>query len=108
MTIEELQREAHETACVKGWWDNPREILSQLMLMVTELAEAAEECRVTEDIASWCAINGKPEGFPIELADCIIRIADTAQRYGIDLTEALRVKMDFNKTRPHRHGGKLA
>lgn len=50
--------------------------------------------------------EGKPEGFPIELADCIIRICQMAQDYDIDLTRAIKVKMDYNKTRSHRHGGK--
>ena len=108
MTIEELQQEAHRIAVSKGWWDNPRDILAQLMLMVTELAEAAEECRVTEDVAGWGFVNGKPEGFAIDLADCLIRIGDTAQAYGIDLAEAVKVKMAYNETCPYRHGGKLA
>lgn len=48
----------------------------------------------------------KPEGIPIELADILIRIADTCGARGINLTEALRLKMAYNKTRPTRHGDK--
>lgn len=28
--------------------------------------------------------------------------------YGLDLWSAVRLKVDYNKSRPHRHGGKLA
>ncbi len=49
----------------------------------------------------------KPEGIPIELANLLIRIFDTCGTYGINLSEALRMKMAYNKTRPYRHGGKV-
>ena len=43
-----------------------------------------------------------------ELADIIIRALDTAHTFGIDIQQAIETKHAFNKTRPHRHGGKLA
>lgn len=48
----------------------------------------------------------KPEGIAIELADCIIRILDYCGHTGINIEEAIRVKHEYNKTRPYRHGGK--
>ena len=50
----------------------------------------------------------KPEGIPIELADCVIRILHTCGYYGIDLEEMIKKKMGYNETREHRHGGKKA
>jgi hypothetical protein len=50
--------------------------------------------------------NPKPEGIPIELADCIIRIFDYCGKEGINIEEAIRIKHEYNKTRPYRHGGK--
>jgi hypothetical protein len=38
----------------------------------------------------------------------LIRIANTCGRYDIPLTQAIKAKLAFNKTRPHRHGNKLA
>jgi hypothetical protein len=48
----------------------------------------------------------KPDGFPIELADIIIRVGDLAERLGIDLDHAIAVKAEYNQRRPHMHGGK--
>lgn len=48
----------------------------------------------------------KPEGFASELADVLIRVFDLAGALGIDLEDAVQSKMAYNKTRPHRHGGK--
>jgi hypothetical protein len=50
--------------------------------------------------------RAKPEGIPIELADTLIRIADTCGARNIDLVTALQLKLAYNKTRPFRHDGK--
>lgn len=49
----------------------------------------------------------KPEGIAAEFADVIIRIADTCQHSGIPLEKAIEAKMTYNRTRPHKHGGKV-
>lgn len=122
-TVRELIQESHETAVDKGWWESgDRPILEQLMLMVTELAEAAEEIRNGHDVGHTYYDQGrmvqtpagthlsKPEGFLSELADVFIRIGDTVGRY--DLTDefltVLEEKLRYNKSRPYRHGGKQA
>lgn len=51
--------------------------------------------------------TGKPLGHPSELADVIIRIVDGAYELGIDLDEAVKVKMAYNKKRPFKHGRKV-
>ena len=52
------------------------------------------------------ARSKKPEGVAVELADCVIRIMDYCGHAGIDIEEAIRIKHEYNKTRPYRHGGK--
>lgn len=51
----------------------------------------------------------KPEGFLVELADAMIRIADLV--YLVDgreaFVEALRIKHEYNATRPYKHGRKF-
>ena len=107
LTISELMRQAHETAVEKGWWDKDRNFAEQIALQHSELSEVLEAwrdyCRVDH---IYIDEHGKPSGIPIEYADLLIRVADTCQRYGIDLEAALRIKMQYNKTRLHRHGGK--
>lgn len=48
----------------------------------------------------------KPEGFPSEMADIVIRVMDLCASLGIDLEFAIKRKAAYNATRPHRHGGK--
>ena len=50
------------------------------------------------------AKSKKPEGYAVELADAVIRIADLCGHLGIDLEAAIREKMEYNATRPYKHG----
>ena len=112
MTITELQKEIHATANSKGWWDAPRNIGELIALCHSELSEALEEIRtginpsfITPSITVHPdELPVKPLGFPIELADVIIRVLDMAGGLGINMEEAIRIKMDYNKTRAYKHG----
>ena len=186
MNIKQLVKDAHDNAKTKGWHDEDRTFGELIALCHSELSESLEEFRAgrglnevyytgdigigkpaTSDRATdFCR---KPEGVPIELADCVIRIFDmfglyemdidsmqvsevdfdigvsfaefisaihyslsmayfhghnikvgcvilmTAvkliERYanerGIDLDKAIRIKMEYNKLRSHKHGGKV-
>lgn len=50
------------------------------------------------------ARSKKPEGVAVELADAVIRIADLCGHMGIDLEAAIAMKMEYNETRPFKHG----
>jgi len=114
MTIEELIKESHQTALDKGWWDKKvfgeeRPVGDQFSNFHAEISEAWEEYRNGH---KWDEIyyseKGKPEGIAVELADCLIRIFDSCGQYNIPLEKALQEKLEYNKTRPIRHGNKKA
>lgn len=64
--------------------------------------------RDDQNVLAWQKAGqvGKPEGVASELADELVRLLDTCARMGVDLFQAFREKMDYNWTRPYRHGGK--
>jgi NTP pyrophosphatase (non-canonical NTP hydrolase) len=109
-SLKQWQEEIYGWAKSKGWWDNPnREVGTVLALIHSEISEALEEWRDGRPLTEiYTDEKGKPCGFPIELADTVIRIVDLCEAKGIDLEAAMRVKQAYNETRPNRHGGKLA
>lgn len=116
----QLINTAHNTAINKGWWKDwaalaelrlqqTDKIAALLALVHTEVSEAVEDLRVTDPAhlpKRRISDSGKPEGFATELADVIIRVMDLSAGLGIDLTAAVQEKMEYNSTRPMRHGGK--
>lgn len=109
MELNDIVKEAYQTARDKGWHDIPRSPLEVHMLIVSEIAEATEAWRKDGHVSS-VPFDGesKPEGEQIELADALIRICDYFGAMGWDLEAAVASKMNYNKTRSYRHGGKNA
>lgn len=96
-----------------AWWakvecSSPESIvaLSKLVLIHSEVSEAVEAAIL--GVWSMQSPAGKPEGLVVELADAVIRIMDLCQKLDLDLESAMAAKHEYNKTRSHRHGGKLA
>ena len=87
----------------KGWDYTEDKVPEKLMLAVGELAEAMEEYRRNR-IENWFNEDNKPEGFKIELADCLIRILHLCDVYKINMQKCLEIKMAYNEKRPYRHG----
>lgn len=78
-----------------------------MVLVVTEVGESIEDI-LNEHMTTDANMAGKPTGLGSELADIIIRVCDTAGALGLDMEAELRSKLDYNRTRSHKHGGKLA
>lgn len=108
-TLDDFQRIIHEWGIEKGWTFEEKDVPEKLMLIVTEISEAMEEYRKGGPVTRvYFSGNEKPEGLMVELADAIIRILHIAERFGVDMTSLLRMKMQYNQTRPFRHGDKRA
>lgn len=105
MRMATIQAEVTKWADEKGWRFTPEQVPEKLMLIVTEVAEAMECYRREEMITSIRKSDNKPEGFASELADTVIRLLHLAGTLGIDLESEIELKMFYNQSRPHRHGG---
>lgn len=65
-----------------------------------DLCDKADKMRALDCVPLTCIEE--------ELADILIRTLDTAHAWRVDIDRAVAVKMAYNATRGHRHGGKLA
>jgi|SRR5882762_354320 len=90
-----------------GWYERDRPFSEDIALLTTEVAEAYEAYRI-RSMDAYTDPNGKPDDVKSELADILIRLLDTCQRYNVDLELEYERKMAYNKTRPYRHGNRLA
>jgi NTP pyrophosphatase (non-canonical NTP hydrolase) len=103
----ELQRDVHTVVEEHGFHGLGRTLGDEISLMHRELSEATEAfSKYGDETLIWTGDDGKPEGVASELADTILRILDTAQEREIPVIDELFAKLEYNRGRPHLHGGK--
>lgn len=99
----ELAKEIHKIAVDHGWWDGDRSDGEVLALVHSEVSECLEALRVRNPQSQAIpAVSAAEE----EIADVIIRLLDWSESKGWDISEALHLKMEYNRNRPYKHGGK--
>lgn len=94
----------HEKDALRDEVDNYSTWTTNIHGEVSELWEAARTGCLTKPCDKDCDLTCEEE----ELADIVIRALDTARARGIDIGRAVLTKHEYNTTRPHKHGGKLA
>jgi NTP pyrophosphatase (non-canonical NTP hydrolase) len=102
--FDELGAEIIKINAANGWntttpdtWGqaNVYKIPAILALIHSEVSEALEAFR-----------HGNRANFEEELADTLIRILDCTHGLGIDIGAAVLAKLEINRSRGFRHGGK--
>jgi NTP pyrophosphatase (non-canonical NTP hydrolase) len=97
-----LAKQVHEWAISRGFWEGEGcSVGEKIALMHSELSEALDAQR-----------NGNPpddkipgfSGLEAELADVIIRIMDFGERHNLRIAEAITEKIEYNNSRPYKHG----
>jgi NTP pyrophosphatase (non-canonical NTP hydrolase) len=98
----ELGKEINEINRANGWevikpeeWTDPHKVPCLLALIHSEASEALEGFR-----------HDDKENFIEELADVIIRVLDCSAGLQMDIDSAIRAKLEKNKLRGYKHGGK--
>jgi NTP pyrophosphatase (non-canonical NTP hydrolase) len=124
-SLNDLARDIHRNAISKGFYEKPVECGTQLMLVVSELAEALEADR-KDRRADLVAFNSKrqrtlqtgidpfankfeshiKDTFEDEIADAIIRLLDLSASQGIDIERHVELKMRYNALREYKHSKK--
>lgn len=124
--VYEWMDQVEEVNTDNGWYESGRSFGDGIALLHSEVSEMFEEYRAGRKGRFYQEQDGdevvyiplsnpglpypagkKPIGAPSEAADVLIRLLDECNRQGIDLYTEFRAKLEYNKTRGHRHGGKV-
>lgn len=115
-----LQRVCYNIAESKGFHERWRSAMESMALVTSEIGEAVEAVRkIDPDITATKDYNAAIDAtlsehignygyssYAEELADIVIRVMDEAEDRHIDLASAILIKLEYNMSRPYKHGKK--
>ena len=102
MTLRELQTALYKVQREHFPLNENRD--QKLLLITGEIVEAQNELREGHGATYIYYVGSKPEGYPIELADALIRILNLMSDDGLDAEELVQLKNGYNSARPYMHG----
>lgn len=131
MSLNTLAKSIHKGNVKRGFWDGEKNVGELLMLVVSELSEAleadrkgkkalAKEFEARKKAVEQSKANGTltsseyslifthyiKDTFEDEIADAVIRLLDLSAGLGIDIDAHVCYKLEYNATRPYKHGKK--
>lgn len=100
--LNDLGRQIYQINVDNGFYEKEEGFPARIALMHSELSEALEADRknLMDDKLPHRT------GIEVELADALIRILDCAAHMNLDIDGAVYEKMEVNKKRGYKHGGK--
>lgn len=126
--LNQLAEKIYEHNVRQGFYDGPFNVGEKLMFITSELSEALEADRRSENFDNFSeeqktivkniVEKSSKENFKVhfeanikntfedELADAIIRILDLCAYKKVDINWHIEQKMKYNKTRSFKHGKK--
>jgi len=126
-----IQKDVHEIAKEKGWWEIPEWIEEACQILPQELSQKLRQLAERNDgeivsllhseISEYLEALREGSGYSqitnkdkiiflkeeIELADEFIRCMDLAEKKKYRLPEAILAKIEYNRNRPKKHGKKF-
>jgi NTP pyrophosphatase (non-canonical NTP hydrolase) len=102
MDLYELPKEIRKVNARNGWCDVLPKSWNEKFIVPAKLFQIVVE--VVEAFREWEKEN--LENFVEELADVVIRAIDLAESLGLPIIDPMLKKIEKNKSRPWKHGGK--
>jgi NTP pyrophosphatase (non-canonical NTP hydrolase) len=107
--LSKFQTQCYAHNIKQGFWEEPisggnewLELGVKAGLIMCEGAEVMEALR-SDDPLGPCSKIPSLNKVEEELADVVIRSLDLAERLGINLGDAIRIKYEYNLKRPYKH-----
>ena len=116
--LNELAKQIHANAVDKGFYDEPLEFGTHMMLAVQELGEAMNAHQHDKRAAKFHPVMLRADNFiqlfeqgikdtvEDELVDALQYLFGKMHDMGMDIDFYMAAKMQYNRTRPYKHGKK--